>query len=195
MSKLRVEYYPGIQHEDAEGIHITGSFGSEENKGKLMIICHHNNSTLDETEKKNSKDITAEPSFTIPAKEFLDMDIETRTGGVYYYRANKKGKSPLFYAGKGANLYTRAGNKVRISDKDYVVLIKRENGTMDENWQTQLEFLMYNDLLERKKRGEVQVQNKASVSESLCSLEEKIKIKEFFDEMITCLENLNAWKR
>ena len=35
---------------------------------------------------------------------------------------------------------------------------------MDENWQTHLEHLMYEDLKEREGRGEVTVLNKDSIS-------------------------------
>ena len=71
-----------------------------------------------------------------------------------------------------------------------MILIRKASGLMDENWQTQLEHLMYENLQTRKN---VQVENKASVSESLCSVDEKEKIKIFFVAMIECLENLGAW--
>ena len=188
-------YYPGIQKTCEGGVHLEGSFGHKPNEGKLIIICHHNTTTRDSEGDLSAEKIATEPSFTKPAKKFLSGDVKSATGGVYYYRANKDkdGKPPLFYAGKAGNLFSRAGQKVRISDKDFVILVRKSDGLMDENWQTQLEHLMYEDLQTRKKVETVEVENKASVSESLCSDDEKEEIKIFFEAMIECLENLGAW--
>ena len=191
MDSIREDkYYPGIQNICEGGVHLKESFGHAPNEGKLIIICHHNNTTTNDSVRKSAKEIATEPSFTTPAKDFLNGQETIATGGVYYYRANKDGDLTQFYAGKARNLFSRAGQKVRISDKDFVILIRKASGLMDENWQTQLEHLMYENLQTRKN---VQVENKASVSESLCSLDEKEKIKIFFVAMIECLENLGAW--
>ena len=192
-SILEHRYYPGIQDTCEGGVHLEGSFGHEPNEGKLIIICHHNTTTRDSEGELSAEKIATEPSFTKPAEKFLNGDVTSATGGVYYYRANKDGKPPRFYAGKAGNLFSRAGQKVRISDKDFVILVRKSDGLMDENWQTQLEHLMYEDLLTRKKVGTVGVENKTSISESLCSDGEKEKIKIFFEAMIECLENLGAW--
>ena len=193
-SVLMEKYRPGIQNGHDGGVHLEGDFGDDNYKGKLIIICHHNRSTFGVKGNLKSAEITIEPSFTEPAKKFL-VGKDIPEGGVYYYRANKNGNDPHFYAGKARNLLARAGDKVRISDKDFVVLIRKDSMDMDENWQTHLEHLMYEDLKEREGRGEVTVLNKDSISASLCSQEEKKIIRKFFRAMIECLNDLEAWSK
>lgn len=193
MKSIRKEkYHPGIQNGYDSGVHIEGDFGENDSKGKLIIICHHNTSTKDAGDDLKPEEIANEPSFTQPAMEFLDNKPEIATGGVYYYRANKVDR-PHFYAGKARNLFERAGQKVRISDKDFVILVRRNGKKMDENWQTELEHLMDEDLKLRDSNGTVKRLNTVSVAESLCSDEEKEKIRLFFDSMVECLTRLGAW--
>lgn len=192
MESMSMEkYHPGIQNGHDGGVHVKGEFGEEDYKGKLIIICHHNTSTIDAERDLRPEEIGKEPSFTEPAENFL-VGEDIPKGGVYYYRANKK-DLPHFYAGKARDLLTRAGDKVRISDKDFVVLIRRDEKDMDENWQTHLEHLMYEDLKEREDRNEVAVLNRERVSASLCSPEQKDLIGKFFNAMIECLNDLDAW--
>ena len=191
-SVSKEKYHPGIQNGHDGGVHIEGDFGKGKNKGKLMIICHHNTSTKHAKVELNAGDIVNEPSFNEPARKFL-VGEKIPKGGVYYYRANKDNDPPHFYAGKTGDLLKRAGQKVRISDKDFVILIRKSKLDMDENWQAQLEHLMYEDLGRRQNNKTVIRLNNDSVAESLCSAKEKKKIRKFFDSMVQCLTQLGAW--
>ena len=73
MDSIREDkYYPGIQNICEGGVHLKESFGQAPNEGKLIIICHHNNTTTNDSVRKSAKEIATEPSFTTPAKDFLN---------------------------------------------------------------------------------------------------------------------------
>ena len=115
--------------------------------------------------------------------------------GVYYHIKNVNSETPYAYAGKAYHLGRRAFQKSRLIDVDKVILIclktspeEKEIVLMDENWRQQMEYLLIHDLRKRAFFGCIELGNTSVESQSLCKVDEKKRIREFFEEAKRRLE-------
>lgn len=115
--------------------------------------------------------------------------------GVYYHIKNVNSETPSAYAGKAYHLGRRAFQKSRLIDVDKVILIclktspgEKEIVLMDENWRQQMEYLLIHDLRKRAFFGCIELGNTSVESQSLCKVDEKKRIREFFEEAKSRLE-------
>ena len=115
--------------------------------------------------------------------------------GVYYHIKNVNSETPYAYAGKAYHLGRRAFQKSRLEDVDKVILIclkkppeEIEIKLMDENWRQQMEYLLIHDLRKRAFFGCIELGNTSVESQSLCDVDEKKRIRVFFEEAKSRLE-------
>ena len=115
--------------------------------------------------------------------------------GVYYHLKNIDSENPTVYAGKAYHLGRRAFQISRLEDVDKVILIclkkppeEIEIKLMDENWRQQMEYLLIHDLRKRTFFGLIELGNTSVESQSLCDVDEKKRIRGFFEEAKSRLE-------
>jgi len=130
--------------------------------------------------------------------EMIDFITEKEyhgASGVYYHIKNVNSETPNVYAGKAYHLGRRAFEKSRLIDVDKVILIclktslgEKEIVLMDENWRQQMEYLQIHDLRKRAFFGSIELGNTSVESQSLCKVDEKKRIKKFFEEAKLRLE-------
>lgn len=127
--------------------------------------------------------------------EFITEKGYHGASGVYYHIKNVDSEIPNVYAGKAYHLGRRAFQKSRLVDVDKVILIclkkppeEIEIKLMDENWRQQMEYLLIHDLRKRTFFGLIELGNTSVESQSLCDVDEKKRIRGFFEEAKSRLE-------
>jgi len=124
-----------------------------------------------------------------------NREVFGKSGVYLYVKENNAENTASIYAGQARHLDSRADDPKRLEEGEYTTIIlitRKDNQQMDENWRQHMEHLLINNLTERASQYGFICENRTREPASYASSGVRTRIKSWYDELENQLSSIGV---